>query len=320
VAKEVLRLAGEFGGPTAFAWLQELAGKELHRDVRIALLRALWDHLEHPAAWPILEQAAATLDGRLLNGVLRIPADNLSTKARSKLIDLFVGLVKHPMPTVRLSVLQRFAKMPIPDPKSRLLEQCLPLMTSTIADERAMTYQAILGLATAKDAERIAKATKELLPRRKALSDWIPTVTSMTESYRQRLTKVAQAVLRILHTDPLTIVYQPELTLIAEGAKGLLARLKEVDRFLHADALGAFNSVIASMMLRPDRTDLEWLEGELAASKNDGLRRLAITALQSAAREGKGWTKERRERLERYRGDKSPLVAGSAQFVFPMPE
>ncbi len=57
VAKEALRLAGEFGGPAAFSWLEELAGRNLHRDVRIALLRALWDHLERPAAWALLHQA-----------------------------------------------------------------------------------------------------------------------------------------------------------------------------------------------------------------------------------------------------------------------
>src|SRR5262249_5203746 len=137
VAKETLRLAGEFGGPAAFGWLEELDRKDLHRDVRIALLRALWDHLERPAAWAILNRAAAEPDGRLLTGVLRIPGDSLSAAARARLIELLVGLARHPEPTVRLAVLQRFAELPVPDPQRRLIDLALTLLASPLPDERA---------------------------------------------------------------------------------------------------------------------------------------------------------------------------------------
>jgi hypothetical protein len=50
VAKEAIRLAGEFGGTAALDWFAELDREPLHRDVRGALLRALWDHLERPEA------------------------------------------------------------------------------------------------------------------------------------------------------------------------------------------------------------------------------------------------------------------------------
>ena len=36
VAKEVVRLAGELGGPAGFAFLQEMEARSLHRDVRVA--------------------------------------------------------------------------------------------------------------------------------------------------------------------------------------------------------------------------------------------------------------------------------------------
>ena len=51
VAKEVVRLVGELGSAEAFAFLRGLEGRPLHRDVEVARLRALWDHLERPEAF-----------------------------------------------------------------------------------------------------------------------------------------------------------------------------------------------------------------------------------------------------------------------------
>src|SRR5262249_5306587 len=55
VAKEVLRLVGEMDGDDAFAFLAAADGTTLHRDVRVALLRAVWSHLERPEAWAMID-------------------------------------------------------------------------------------------------------------------------------------------------------------------------------------------------------------------------------------------------------------------------
>ncbi|HVV99529.1 MAG TPA: hypothetical protein VHB77_04275, partial [Planctomycetaceae bacterium] len=115
VAKEIVRLVGEFGGAAGFEWMLAQARRDLHRDVRIAVLRGLWDHLEHPETWTLLEQAAQSTDGQILNGVVRIPADRLSDESRRRLINLLAGLASHTDAVVRLAVLQRFIDLPIPD-------------------------------------------------------------------------------------------------------------------------------------------------------------------------------------------------------------
>jgi hypothetical protein len=323
VAKEVLRLGGEFGGAEAFAWLRELAQTDLHRDVRIALLRALWDHLEQPEAWPILQRAAAEPDGRLLNGVLRIPADNLTAPTRGKLVDLLLGLLTHPEPTVRLAVLQRFAEMPVPDPKRRLFERALPMLSSILPDERAAAGEAIIALSTASDASRLARATKELLPNRKPLSEWLDIVTRTTSMNRSRLGKVARAMLNTLRTDPLTVCWQPVLATVAEGIAGLRRFLDEINRGkerLHVDGFRALEDAIRRLSANPERAALTKLELYLAEQTDEQMRRLALTTLQTIVCDGQGWNKERLERLERYRADSSLLVAGAAQFVFPPEE
>lgn len=55
----------------------------------------------------------------------------------------------------------------------------------------------------------------------------------------------------------------------------------------------------------------------LAASKDPNLRRLAVSALGSAARPKEGWTSERRGRLERFRRDAALVVAAAAHHLFP---
>jgi hypothetical protein len=320
VAKEALRLAGEFGGPSAFDWLEELAGKNLHRDVRIALLRALWDHLERPEAWSFLNQAASAPDGRLLAGVLRIPADNLSESARGRLIELLLGLTQHTEATVRLAALQRFASQPVPDPQGRLLDRALTLLASPLPDERSAAGQAVLATATAADSNRIAAAMTGLLPQRKPLTVWLVALAWATECNRERLAAVARASLAVLQTDPITICYQPALAVAADGLDGLRAlaeRLLAPRDYLDADALGSLDRAIEASMQRPDRVDLERLESEWAGSSEERLRRLAVTALRAAAQDGHGWTEARRARLERYRNDPARLVAAAAQFTFP---
>jgi hypothetical protein len=320
VAKEVVRLAGEFGSDAAVPWLEELAAQELHRDVRIALLRALWDHLERPGVWPLLTAAAASPDGRLLNGVLRIPADNLSETARGRLLELLLGLTAHPEPTVRVAVLQRFAVQPVPDPRHRLVERALTFLASPLPDERTVAAQAVLAVATTTDAEGIAAAVRALLPARKPLVEWLTAVTSATAANPPRLAAVAGATLTVLQTDGLTLRWQPSLVLAAGGVSGLRTYLEQfVSRpgDLHADVLRALEQALESCAGRPDRAELESLEAMLAGQVDERLRRLAVTALRVAARDGQGWTPARRARLERYRADGSGVVAGEAQFVFP---
>ena len=75
VAKEVLRLLGELRSDDAYALLIGLDKPELHRDVRIALCRALWDHLEREETWQVLERAATGPDFVMATRVGDIPAE-----------------------------------------------------------------------------------------------------------------------------------------------------------------------------------------------------------------------------------------------------
>src|SRR5260221_7174136 len=62
VAKEVVRLLGELPGEESYQELMAVDGQQLHRDVRVALLRSLWNHLDREETWRILEREARSPD------------------------------------------------------------------------------------------------------------------------------------------------------------------------------------------------------------------------------------------------------------------
>lgn len=62
LAKEVVRLLGQMHGEEAYQALLALDAQDLHHDVRIAFLRALWFHLERDETWQILEREVHSAD------------------------------------------------------------------------------------------------------------------------------------------------------------------------------------------------------------------------------------------------------------------
>ncbi len=124
VAKEVIRLLGDLVSEEAYQMLLTLYSKEdLHRDVRIALLRALWMYLEDSETWDIIESAAQSPDVTIAKSVARIPADRLSPKAQQHLLVVLALLLSHTEPEVRQATLERCTSLPITDSEKVLLPE-----------------------------------------------------------------------------------------------------------------------------------------------------------------------------------------------------
>lgn len=111
VAKDVIRLLSDLPAGAGYADLLAMAGEELHRDVRVALLRAFWEHLERPETWPILETASRDPDPAVTAGVIRIPAERVSAETQRRLAALLVSLLAHPAAQVRHDTLARCATL-----------------------------------------------------------------------------------------------------------------------------------------------------------------------------------------------------------------
>ena len=316
VAKEAVRLAGEFGGAEAIGWFNELHRRDLHRDVRGALLRALWDHLDRPEAWAILDESAASPDPGVVIGLARIQADRASDAARDRVAAVLGRLLDHPEPTVRVAVLGRLATQPVPDLKRELISVMLAKLASAIPDERSAGLSAALAGASDADAPAFAAAFTQLLPRRRELAVSVAGFAAATRGFGSCLPEVRSAVLATIEADPSLTNLQIRLAgalFASEAFARWVLGLVGTERW-HVQS----QILVLDALSEPGRpaNDLEGAEVVWASSPDPAARWLALRTLSRIA-VTQGWSEARTERLRRYRQDPSSLVADEASLTFP---
>ncbi len=319
VAKETVRLLGDLHGEDAFRALLEMDRDDLHRDVRVALIRALWPHVERPEARAVMERAAAAADPALPSVVGRIPADRLSPEAQRWLAALMATLLVHPDAKVRLDALQRCMQMPLSDPEQALLQPLLRGMESPLPDESGAAAQAVFATYTGRQADLVAQAIARVLPNRRALHSAVDALVTATWWNAGHLAPTVRAVVAVLETDPLAAALRAEVatrSLPTGEVVGVLAAMADRGD-LHADALAAVVRAVDGTGMFARTSGMQGLEGALATHADERLRRIGLAALVSLSRMPAGWTEEHLQKLRRYREDPSPLVAAAAQFTFP---
>ena len=315
VAKEVIRLIGELSSEAAFRELLSWDTRELHRDVRVALLRALWDYLEEPETWEIFTRAAQSPDTALARGVVHIPADSMSSLIQRRLTLLTMILLTHPAIEVRMATLGWRSLHPVTDHEHTLFPRLLALLNSPFPDECTLAARAVFSIYTGNDATLVGDAIKSLLSNRRVLHIVCKTFSSAVTNNRQQLQPTAQAILAALSQDRLTISLRVEIILTGLAWEEVAHELVRLTNMLHVSALSKAWRGIQQAANRPDARLLE-LEMTLTTSTDERLRMLALGALIAQTKQSSGWSDEAIARLENYRNDPSPLVAETAQFTF----
>ncbi|WP_424949847.1 hypothetical protein [Deinococcus sp.] len=319
VFKEIVRLIGELPGEAAYRALLEFSALELHRDVRLALLRGLWSHLNRPESWPPLLAAARSVDAALSDGLVRLPAQHVRAEYRGEHLALLTALLTHPDPLVRLETLRFHTRSQtgLADPERRLLGVLLETLASPHAEEAQAAARLVFASYTAQSAPAVAAAFSELLPQRRPLVAAVNALQAAACASRLKAAPLVQAILTALAPDPLTLHLQVRLavstlpwTEVAERLLGWAAGQ------FHADALTEAVNAVAAARNRTDASQVETLERLLAAGPPEA-RRLALAALIMGSQSPGSWTPERLARLREYRADPSLLAAGAAQFTLP---
>ncbi len=317
VAKEVVRLVGELPGEEAYHWLLDLVGpgrEALHRDVFVALLRALWSRLEQDETWSILDGAATAPDPAIAAAIARVPGAALSSGAADRLGRLLATLLAHPDPRVRMAALSRCATEPLADRDEVLLDPLLGALASPLPDECRAAAGAVFATYAGRRAARVGEVAAVLRANRVAISMLVAQVRGQAHWNRNQHAATVEAVLEALSPDPVLAGLCAELAVSALPAAVLPVWLNENVGTLHGGALPRAIAVLeAPRGLEPG--ELEAIETALAVAGDERLRRLALAVLHGLARFG--WTAERLARLETFRADPSPLVAEAAQFIFP---
>ena len=317
VAKEVLRMLGELGGASVRDHLVAVGATPLHRDVRIALLRALWDHIEHPPAWALLESAAKDPDPILVGRLLSIPMGRLSRAADARLCTLFGDVLARPEPEARLGFLAAVPAAPLRDESRVLLGRLVGHLATPDPAESAAALRALLARMYEGEVPVVTARIVGLLPKRPhalaLLAVVIDTLTAWSPTHHRAL---GVALAGPLCADRLAGVFAVRLLARIHVAEGFAAGLEALSSrgHLHHDAITAAIGAVGAVgaLGRPDA-----LAQILAKSGDARLRRVALAALQVAASPENGWIAARRELLAQLQRDPSLEVAAPAAWVVP---
>jgi HEAT repeat protein len=319
VAKETVRIIGDLETEEAFEWLLEAEKGKLHASVRKALLRALWPYLDRDETWKIFNKAAEDTEPDVAKGVVDIPVDGMSFPTRQKHLALLLTLLNHPSPDVRLETLKRLNSMPLQDPDTILSPRLFELVRSEYQDEVDSATRAIFATYAHHQVPLIEKLYEELILDRKLLirvhdNPYIGQITPRDEM--KHLRPVTHAILAVLKKDRLSVKRRVKLMFEGLPWDELEGHLVDIVPELTSDALHLACEEIEGEGWRAGwkraGDDFSETERVLREGRDERGRRIALSLLVGSVGENGEWTKEKRGRLEGYRGDESVLVAEAA--------
>jgi hypothetical protein len=315
IAKEVVRLAGELRASGSFPWLEELSQSRLHRDVRIALLRALWDHLDREPTWRIYQHAVVDPDWVVASRLADVPADRLTVALDARLSALLGQVLDRPEPEARIDLLRRASILAIVDRERAFLGACRRRIASPYDDEIVAAVAAVLARSAETDLPAFAEtlASREVDPR--ALHVAARAVVAHDIPGRRSWIEAAAALAEVAMRDPRWSVLAVEAMAARREPAGLLRTLEALADKSALDVDASFAARDAVTKLRDE--DLDPFAEATIASERPAVRRVAVWAVAHAARPGRGWTESRRQWLARLRADRSAEVAGAAARVWP---
>ncbi|MBJ6759831.1 hypothetical protein JGU66_03595 [Myxococcaceae bacterium JPH2] len=315
VAKEVVRLLGEMRSDAAYARLVELDAQPLHRDVRIALLRALWDHLDREPTWGIFERAATGSDMVMATRVGDIPADRLTAETDTRLSAVLALVLARPEPEARIELLQRAPFLAIRDRAHVFLDACGTRIASPYDIEVQAATTALLTRSDERVISRLEPHLRAVLSDRRALQVATSLVLTDMREWRPVFTEAARIAERVVSEDPRLVALRVRCAAAGLEPLDFAARIAELGEagLLDANAQAACHAEVERLPLEA----LDSVGARLRASSSAEARRVALGCLVRDAGPRRGWTPEKLAALETLQADPSPLVSGAAQFVFP---
>lgn len=326
VAKEVVRLLGELRDEQAYRRVLELAAGEgaatrpgeprkgLHRDVRIAVLRALWDHLDRDTTWDVYERAVNDPDWVLASRLGDVPADRLTKKTDARLAALLAKLVQRPEPEARIAILQRAPVLAVVDRERTYLGACRQRLASRLDDEVQAAMSAMLARCTEEDVPALEVKLRELTRDRRMLEQAANTLFSAKVTTRESWRLMASALERVASGDARLASLQLRAVASRDDRDAWVATIKALSRAgrLAGDVVPAAMATASGLA----KDELEPVLEGLVADEDPNVRRVGLALLQRIVAD-KGWSPERAKVLGGLRSDPVPWLAGAAALLWP---
>jgi hypothetical protein len=316
VAKEIMRLLGEMRSDAAYEFMISLHNtQKLHRDVRIAQLRALWGHLEKPQTWKVFDDAVTDPDWILASKLAELPLITLTGDSEKKMSALFAKLLQRSEPEARVDLLQKLKHLPLVDSERLLFNACLQRCASEYGGEFQPAVEAVLFRARSQDSKTVASFFTALMPKRRQFLAAFSALLQALSLTNYVIKAIAQELLKALRQDPLLASNELQLarhllswgevreTILSFSKKGLL----------HAETLPE----VINALHTASRADAQETEVIFRKHTSPEVRHLGLLLLLRLSATGYGWIPARSKLLKEYQRDPSPLVASVAIRVFP---
>ncbi|MBN9414134.1 MAG: HEAT repeat domain-containing protein [Candidatus Eremiobacteraeota bacterium] len=318
VQKEVVRLLGDLPRAVGLpAVLERLEADGLHRDVHLACLRGLWEHLDEDRVWPALNAAALSQAEAVGQQLAVIQVGRHGAEARARVNGLLLKLLGHPSIRVRLAVMNRLVSQPVEDPENLLLEPVLAILSQS--GEEGERAASVLWRKFAQDAEGWGQLVSQHLSDRQALVHLLRAFSVGLVIYnvqRARIRPHLLATIEALAADPATLKQRLELAAYRLSLAEFLEMVEAQPQ--HWDVVLNWASFLRQHAFKLEKTSWETIWERWNQHSDAHLRRLSLESLLVHTA-GFGWSEQSRQRLRHFQQDDSDLVTGRAQFVFPPP-
>ncbi len=315
VAKEVLRILGELRHASAYDLLLEVERRTIHRDVRIALLRALWDHLEREPTWEVFARAVAGDDWVMASRLGDIPADRLTVTSDRRLSALLAKVLERPEPEARIDLLGRAAMLAVRDPERAFLRACGARLGSPYDDEVRAAMAALMHRADEGDMATLGPMIEAVRDDVRALSVGVGALLALPLQQRAVWRQAGAAAERALEGDARLTALRVRCGVAWRGPEDWAAWAQSLVES-GATELDVMSAVGAGVQSLPVASMRELTERWMASGSPE-LRRAAVWCLERDSGPGRGWTPERLDRLRTLQADGEAEVAGAARRVFP---
>jgi hypothetical protein len=325
VQKEVIRLMGDLPRAAGISSvLDKLTQSGLHRDVRIACLRGLWEHLDLPEVWPPLLEAADSTDESIGKAIATIPEGRHGKQAREHIVELMLKLLTHPSARVRYAVLDRLQGRPVQDPDGKIVQAAIELLSHEVENRLAA---AVIFRLFENDPLSWASVLRSQLSNKKALLLLVESLLYRVGNQRQRLAPVINATLETLE-EPSLLRLKHRLVAVSSTLEEFLNQIEAVFRPISGDQLESGDAgfalafhwmeILRSFTYRLTSEQWTAISARWSKHSDERLRRMALEALEFHA-QAFGWTEINRASLGEFQNDSSGLVTCKSQFIFPPP-
>jgi hypothetical protein len=322
VSKEIIRLAGDTRSPEALSWLLELDAANLHRDVRVALLRALWNFPEQKETWNILSKTLESGDSAFVDMVIRMPTNGLSTKSRDNVLHLYKQALSSENGSSRLKTLVQISSGIISDPEKRLADALATCLQSKSDDECRSASCTACRLYSIEAADQLEKYLLLVIGSPRNLRIYLQQLKLKFSEQRTIFSSCARRLVDIMKPYPLTLELSVDLSgnVLPWMEFAEILETLETNGQLHFGAMQAACQLLSQQSRNHDTAELDKLEQKFRKDSSANLRRLGLAALCGISIGASGWTEDLLARLGQYRADPTPMVASAATFTLPSAE